>query len=174
MRRKAHWSREKGTEYCLAIIYYAVLSVSFEVAGWVKDVGGWVNEHRRCEPLGGSGGMPPQKILKSRRSEMAFPAFSNTYFPLKWQCKKCNTGAKSVTPVQITHRNSGLIDWKTKGNFLRQWYHVKWWRKSLCRSFECEKMASRMIFGLFLSCELFSVCCRLRLQIYELFKELTS
>ena len=21
---------------------------------------------------------------------------------------KCNTGAKSVTPVQITHRNSGL------------------------------------------------------------------
>ena len=23
-------------------------------------------------------------------------------------CKKCNTGAKSVTPVQITHRNSGL------------------------------------------------------------------
>ena len=89
---------------------YSVLSVSFEVAGWVKDVGGWVNEHRRCEPLGGSGGMPPQKILKSRRSEMAFPAFSNTYFPLKWQCKKCNTGAKSVTPVQITHRNSGLID----------------------------------------------------------------
>ena len=67
-----------------------MLSVSFEVAGWVKDVGGWVNEHRRCEPLGGSGGMPPQKILKSRRSEMAFPAFSNTYFPLKWQCKLSN------------------------------------------------------------------------------------
>ena len=22
------------------------------------------------------------------------------------ECKKCNTGAKSVTPVQITHRNS--------------------------------------------------------------------
>ena len=90
--------------------FFSVLSVSFEVAGWVKDVGGWVNEHRRCEPLGGSGGMPPQKILKSRHSEMAFPAFSNTYFSLKWQCKKCNTGAKSVTPVQITHRNSGLID----------------------------------------------------------------
>ena len=28
------------------------------------------------------------------------------------QCKKCNTGAKSVTPVQITHRNSGL--WLTE------------------------------------------------------------
>ena len=24
------------------------------------------------------------------------------------QCEKCNTGAKSVTPVQITHLNSGL------------------------------------------------------------------
>ena len=21
-----------------------------------------------------------------------------------------------------------MIDWKTKGNFLRQWYHVKWWK----------------------------------------------
>ena len=27
---------------------------------------------------------------------------------LRHQCKKCNTGAKSVIPVQITHRNSGL------------------------------------------------------------------
>ena len=27
-------------------------------------------ERRRREPLGGYGGMPPQKILKSRRSEM--------------------------------------------------------------------------------------------------------
>ena len=31
-------------------------------------------------------------------------------------------------------------------------------------------MASRKIFGLFLCCELFSVGCRFRLQIYELFK----
>ena len=31
-------------------------------------------------------------------------------------------------------------------------------------------MASRKIFGLFLSCALFSVSCSLRLQIYELFK----
>ena len=37
-----------------------------------------------------------------------------------------------------------------------------------------KKMASRKIFGLFLSCELFSVSCRLRLQIYELFNELIS
>ena len=59
---------------------------------------------------------------------------------------KCNTSAKSVTPI--------MIDWKTKGNFVRQWYHVKWWPKSLCRTFEWEKMASRKIFGLFLGCEM--------------------
>ena len=35
-------------------------------------------------------------------------------------------------------------------------------------------MASREIFGLVLGGELFSVSCRLRLQIYELFNELTS
>ena len=68
----------------------AVLSVSFEVAGWGKDVGSWDIEHQRCEPLGGSGGMLPQKILKSRHSEMPFSAFSNRYFPLKWQCKLGN------------------------------------------------------------------------------------
>ena len=34
-------------------------------------------------------------------------------------------------------------------------------------------MASRKIFGLSLSCELFSVSCRLTLQSYELFNELT-
>ena len=33
---------------------------------------------------------------------------------------KCNTTAKSVTPVQITHRSWIMIDGKTKGNFLRQ------------------------------------------------------
>ena len=44
------------------------------------------------------------------------------------------------------------------------WYHVKWWRKSLCRSFEWEKMASRKIFGLFLSCELFSVSSKAGLK----------
>ena len=37
-----------------------------------------------------------------------------------------------------------------------------------------KKMASRKISGLFLSCELFLVSCKLRLQIYELFNELTS
>ena len=67
-----------------------VLSVSFEVVGWGKDVGGWKNEHPRREPLGGSGGMLPQESLKSRCSEMPFSAFSNRYFPLKWQSKLNN------------------------------------------------------------------------------------
>ena len=35
-------------------------------------------------------------------------------------------------------------------------------------------MASRKIFGLLLSCKLFSVSCGLRLQIYELLNEITS
>ena len=37
---------------------------------------------RKCwsrEPLGGSGGMLPQKKLKSRDLEMLFPAFSKSY-----------------------------------------------------------------------------------------------
>ena len=33
----------------------------------------------RREPLGGSGGMLPQKILKSKGLEMLFPAFSKSY-----------------------------------------------------------------------------------------------
>ena len=31
------------------------------------------------EPVGGSGGIVPQKILKSRGLEMLFPAFSKSY-----------------------------------------------------------------------------------------------
>ena len=42
----------------------------------------------------------------------------------------CNTGAKSVTPMQIKRRNSGLwFCWKTMGNFLSQWHRVKRWQK---------------------------------------------
>ena len=40
---------------------------------------GGARERRRREPLGGSGGMLPQKILKSRGLEMLFPAFSKSY-----------------------------------------------------------------------------------------------
>ena len=41
--------------------------------------GGGARERRRREPLGGSGGILPQKILKSRGLEMLFRAFSKSY-----------------------------------------------------------------------------------------------
>ena len=41
--------------------------------------GGGARERRRRETLGGSGGMLPQKILKSKGLEMLFPAFSKSY-----------------------------------------------------------------------------------------------
>lgn len=44
-----------------------------------QSVGETHSERRRREALGGFGGMPPQKILKSRGSEMLFPAFSKSY-----------------------------------------------------------------------------------------------
>ena len=41
--------------------------------------GGGARKCWRREPLGGSGGMLPQKNLKSRDLEMLFPAFSKSY-----------------------------------------------------------------------------------------------
>ena len=41
--------------------------------------GGGARDRRRRESLGGSGGMLPQKILKSKGLEMLFPAFSKSY-----------------------------------------------------------------------------------------------
>ena len=38
------------------------------------------NERQRRELVGGSGGILPQKILKSRVSEIVFTAFSARYF----------------------------------------------------------------------------------------------
>ena len=43
------------------------------------NISGGPRERRRREPLEGSGGMLPQKILKSRGLEMPFPAFSKSY-----------------------------------------------------------------------------------------------
>ena len=43
------------------------------------NISGGARERRRHEPLGGSGGMVPRKILKSRGLEMLFPAFSKSY-----------------------------------------------------------------------------------------------
>ena len=46
----------------------------------LKWGGGAENERRRRELVGGFGGMLPQKILKSRASEIVFTAFSARYF----------------------------------------------------------------------------------------------
>ena len=43
------------------------------------NISGGACERRRRKLLGGSGGMLPQKILKSRGLEMLFPAFSKSY-----------------------------------------------------------------------------------------------
>ena len=43
------------------------------------NISGGARERRRRKPLEGSGGMLPQKILKSRGLEMPFPAFSKSY-----------------------------------------------------------------------------------------------
>ena len=43
------------------------------------NISGGARERRRREPLERSGGMLPQKILKSRGLEMPFPAFSKSY-----------------------------------------------------------------------------------------------
>ena len=83
-----------------------MLSASFEVAGWGKDVGGWENEHQRCEVLGGSGDMLLQNILKSRCLEIPFPVFSNKYFPLKWQCK---LGNKTLLVIVILTESTFLL-----------------------------------------------------------------
>ena len=42
---------------------------------------------------------------------------------------KCNTSAKCVTVVQITHCNSGLWLVERLTNFVAQWYHVKQWHR---------------------------------------------
>ena len=43
------------------------------------NISGGARDRRRREPLGGSGGMLPQKILKSKGLEMLFPVFAKSY-----------------------------------------------------------------------------------------------
>ena len=49
--------------------------------------GGIKYERRRRELLGGSGGMSPQNILKSRGSEMLFSALCTSIFQTRWSVK---------------------------------------------------------------------------------------
>ena len=55
-----------------------------------------VREWRSHEPLGGSGGMLPQKILKTRTPQMLFPAFWRVNFKQKSTAKMSKKIAKLV------------------------------------------------------------------------------
>ena len=72
------------------------------------------------------------------------------------QCKKCNTGAKSVTPVQITKIVILDYDWlKDKRKFSKTMISRKMMTKKFVQKLRMRKqMASRKTFGLFLSWEL--------------------
>ena len=50
----------------------------------------------------------------------------------------------------------------TNADFLRQWYHIEWWRNFGQKLQMREKMASRKIFRHFLHWEFYSASCRLR------------
>ena len=55
-----------------------------------------VCEWRSHEPVGGSGGMLPQKILKTRAPQMLFPAFWHVNFKQKSNAKMSKKIAKLV------------------------------------------------------------------------------
>ena len=69
---------ERNMYSCLLDVSYASTYVFYQCRskGNISEV---ARERRRREPVGGSGGMLPQKILKSKGLEMLFPAFSKSY-----------------------------------------------------------------------------------------------
>ena len=71
------WTTGESIQLLFCLI---AVRVSSPVQCRNKDnVSGGARGRRRREPLGGSVGMLPQKILKSRGLEMLFPAFSKSY-----------------------------------------------------------------------------------------------
>ena len=58
-------------------------AVKLKLFGTIFYDTGNFNERPRREALGGSGGMPPQKILKSESLKTQFPALSG-----RWLCQK--------------------------------------------------------------------------------------
>ena len=66
----------------LLFVYVQTISPVYAVLIQCRSKGnisGGASNCWRREPLGGSGGMLPQKNLKSRDLEMLFPAFSKSY-----------------------------------------------------------------------------------------------
>ena len=81
----------------------AVLSISFEVDVPTGKVGGsLVFECRRHKLPTGSGGMPPQKILKFRCFEILFSMFSRQYLGLKNNKKTMFIIAALFLKISIT------------------------------------------------------------------------
>ena len=90
----------------------------------------------------------------------------------------CNTSAKSVTPVQITHRSSGLWLTERQKEISKTMMSRKRRTKSLCRSFllilSCELFSTEYTNLLWLL-ELWSLVCMHCGPIYALFeKEITK
>ena len=72
----------KKTEFCLEGSLHELIYITNKLYHQCRSKGnisGGARERRRREPLGGCGGMLPQKIVKSRGLEMLFPAFSKSY-----------------------------------------------------------------------------------------------
>ena len=68
---------------CLFVFFLTVYSGTAErIFNWRGGGGGrgLENDHRSGKFVGGSGGILPQKIVKSRTSEMAFSTLSMKYF----------------------------------------------------------------------------------------------
>ena len=64
------------TEVAMVVLIGLVVNLQCCSKG---NISGGARERWRRELLEGSGGMLPQKILKSRGLEMPFPAFSKSY-----------------------------------------------------------------------------------------------
>ena len=76
------------------------------------EVGGAENERQRRELVGGSGGILPQKVLKSRVSEIVFTAFSARYFlkKLAWIKRKMKGTFSAYSNIlEVISQPSGLL-----------------------------------------------------------------
>ena len=73
---------ERENKVYVCFVGHGLRSTSVVLAKQCRSKGnisGGARECRRREPLEGSGGMLPQKILKYRGLEIPFPAFSKSY-----------------------------------------------------------------------------------------------
>ena len=96
---------------CLILQWISVRSVA--LCRNKDNVSGGARGRRRREPLGGSVGMLPQKILKSRGLEMLFPAFSKSYL---WFTHIANYLLRTLSQQTNAHweYNTWNVNYKTE------------------------------------------------------------